>query len=330
MERRGDGTYFLVDEQKWTASSYSSAAGTWGSVGVPARYVPGNPYLGYPKAVGANDGKTTVSIRSGGSVLQVFASDAAYTVGLDIGSAGYGHVSDIEIFPDGSFSVWDNDNRRIGYFEVGSIDVSYSPFDFDTVRHVDLEISGGRTYAAVTFEGYSEIGYFTGTEYSGETFTSIWNSAEDGYFTGTELNSNMPYLIEHLAPAGDAVWAVFPHIGSAVKIRLSGEIIGSFCLIESFGGERVLPGRFYNYAGAAEDGSGGLSVRPWPSSRFLKRMQPATTIALRMMMTNRTTVSVSKLKSIIMFSMVLPFLGHKRILLSFPHFSCFSKNQSYR
>ncbi len=254
MEYREDGTYFLVDGPKWTASSFSSADAAWGSVGSPGKYTPGTGVLTYPKAVGANGERTYISMHGGGSVLQVFDSAGGHITDMDVGPGGYANITDIELFDGGDFVVWDGDNKHIGYFKEGSIDKKFTPFDYETVWSCDLEIAGERTYAAVNYDGESVIGYFTGTDFSAGNFTVLWRSGEENIFALYAQYSHQPFSIARVAVTENGIWAVFPELAAAAKFTLSGDLLGSVCIHEDFEGARVLPGRLYNYRDAGGEG----------------------------------------------------------------------------
>ncbi len=254
MEYREDGTYFLVDERKWTVSVFTAADGTWGSVSAPGQYTSGSEVLTYPVSVGANAERTYIAMRGGGTVLQAFDSAGVHIADMNIGSGGYENISDIELFDTGDLLVWDGDNRNIGFLEFGGPDKKTTPFDFDTVRSCDLEIYGGRTYAAVNDEGESVIGYFTGTDFSAGNFTIVWRSGEENFFALGGEYSHQPFFIERLAVTENGIWAVFPGLAAAAKFTLSGDLVGSVCIHEGFEGARALPGRLYNYRDAGTEG----------------------------------------------------------------------------
>lgn len=251
MEISPDGTVFLVDELTWRVQ-YLAPDGTWNMLGTPARYVPGNPYIEYPYAAAVNAEETLIAMGGGGSILQNFTSGGTYQLDLDIGSVGYGHISDIELYPDGNFVLWDGDNKRIGYFDVGSLDQKNNPYNTETIRRVDLEISGGRTYAAAAFDSHSMVGYFTGTDFSENNFRTLWRSDEENYFAQFESDGSRRFFIDYLSPVDGGFWCIFQNLASAVKFSDEGDVIGSFCLREDFEGERVLQGRFYDYAHAGD------------------------------------------------------------------------------
>ena len=269
MDLRGDGTYFLVDEQKWSVNAFHSGGGTWSSLGTTGSYTPGTDILSYPQAAGANGERSYIAMHGGGAVLQVFDSAGAHITDIDVGSAGYGNITDIELYDSGNFTVWDDDSKQIGYFEVGKPDERRAPFDTESVQFCDLERYGERIYAAVSYSGESVIGYFSGTDFSEGNFTVLWSSGSEAFFN-MDLGYHQPFAVSHVDVTENGIWTVFPAIASAVKFTQSGELIGSVCLDEGFGGQRVLPGRLYDFRSAAEDGDGGVAVGGFSASEAVE------------------------------------------------------------
>jgi hypothetical protein len=239
---------YLVDDLSWD---------TGGHFGIPGTN-PGGGDLSYPASIAVNSSYVFVS-NGGDAYIRRYTLDGTPDAVYGPNTAT---VDKIVAFKDDTVLGWSNDYGELYAWDGAGTE--FGPFSVDgDVQHADIEKDGNDVnWAAVNFwggdgQGTSSFGTLNwDAGISDFVYEEKWNSAEEEWFSSNAAYNytNEPYFIREISVPGNGyVWAYFDKLSAAAKFTTDGELIGTFCLKDSFPGERWLPERFFNFS-RSEDG----------------------------------------------------------------------------